>query len=99
MRIGNVIEDPTGNKWVVTEVRETNVSAVSFDSENVSATYRLEDFIDRRWCQTCEGTDQYCEFCKNGWIDVPVKGWKHCKVLAPTVLSFMVSGLKSVWGL
>jgi len=94
-----VIEAPTGDKWIVTEVRETNISAVSFNSENVSATQKLDDFIDRRWCQTCEGTDEDCQFCRNGWLDVPVKGWKHSKVLARSVEEFILNGIKKTWGL
>lgn len=104
MRIGNVIEAPGGGRWVVVNVMEHVVDAVSFDHENVRATQKLEDYTHTVDCScTQEWTtepDAACEWCHGeGRYLERHQGWKHAKVLAPTVQAFMLNGLKLIWGL
>ena len=104
MRIGNVIESPGGGKWIITEIDDEQVSAVSFDYENTSAVQSLEDTVHDKTCHCgdspeLDGEPQAdCERCHgSGSYAVPVRGWKHAKVLAPTVKAFIVRGMRRVF--
>jgi hypothetical protein len=106
MRIGNVIRPPDSRDlWIVTSVSDRLVSAVSFDSENCTATQRLEDSTQHRDCECMNlmdggGPDTACERCHgSGAVTVIVKGWKHAKVIAPSAQAFLLDGVKKLWGL
>ena len=103
--VGNVIEVPSGGKWIVTDVNDygnrPTVSAVSFDSENCSAVQRLDDHIRVDTCHCgdypeFEGQPQEdCERCHGrGSYNVNIKGWERSKVLGATVKDFILKGLK-----
>jgi hypothetical protein len=111
---GNVIEAPErGGKWIVIRCDDADksdgvVTALSFDSENCSAVQRLNDHDRNDTCH-CEsytgdgeydGNDPDCERCHGtGSYVVHVKGWKHSKLLAPTVQDFILRGIKRAWKL
>ena len=89
MRIGNVIRVPGGDLWIVTEVHDKTIEAVSFDMENVSAIQRLDDSIHKERCGC--GYDSDCEDCHGiGHFDKKVIGWKRSKVIAPCVKDFIM---------
>jgi hypothetical protein len=99
---GNVIEDPSGNKWIVSDTTDTHIHAVAFDAENCSAVQPLEDWLDSRTCHGCldHGPDLGCETCHGTMsYDVNVKGWKRSKVLATNVRDFILKGVKKTWGI
>lgn len=112
MRTGNVIRDPEGSLWIVSEVHDGSdkptVEAIAFDAENVSAVQRLDDH-DRNESCSCErhtsdgdyaGNDPDCEFCHGyGRYIKHIKGWKHSKVLARNVQEFIINRMKKVWSL
>ena len=96
MRQGNVIKCPSGNLWIVSDVHDTTVEAISFDSENCSAVQRLDDHTRQQTC-SC-GDNEYdqgepqtdCEDCHgSGRYLKRIKGWKHSRVLALTVQEFI----------
>ena len=101
MRIGNVIQSPCGGIWIVTDVHDDVVCAVSFDSENCSAGQRLDDHERMETCGDCyDYPNEECETC-HGQRDYkkPIVGWKHAKVLAPTVRDYIMQGVRKLWQL
>ncbi len=100
---GSPFTDPNGDTWIVSDVRDygdkPTIDAIAFDAENVTATQRLDDY-DRDMTCPCDGDIRDCETCHgNGWYVQHVKGWKHSKVLAPTVQEFMMKGFKKAMGI
>ena len=109
MRTGNVIRDPGGSLWIVSDVHDNPanpvVEAIAFDAENVSACQRLDDHDRTETCQCVRvvafmGEPQEdCEDCHGtGRFVRHIKGWKHSEVLASNVQEFIMKGLKSTWG-
>jgi hypothetical protein len=98
--IGNVVEDPSGYKWIVSRVTDDNVEAVSFDSESVLTVQQLEDHKETRTCYECD-YDHNCEHCNGmGYTTIEVKGWQqHAKVLAVNVKEFILQGVRRTWGI
>lgn len=101
MRIGNVIKDPNGGMWIVSEIDDRIVQAVSFDAENVSAVQQLEDHDRNETCSCGDNPERMgepepdCEDCHGeGRYVEHVKGWKRSKVLASNVQEFMMTGVK-----
>jgi hypothetical protein len=100
VRTGNVIRSPGGDLWIVTEITDKLVQAVSFDHENVSAVQKLDDSTLTKWCFNCEGQLDDCETCNGaGQVTSPVRGWKHSKVLANSVRDFIEGNLRKAMGL
>lgn len=100
MRIGNVIESPGGGKWIVTEIDDEMVHAVSFEHENTSAVQPLEDTEYEEPCRVCgeSASSLGCERCgETGVVTKPKTGWKHAKVLAPTVKAFIERGMRRMF--
>src|SRR5579872_1149678 len=94
MRIGNVIESPGGGLWIVTGTSTTGVEAVSFEHENSSATMRWKNTSHQESCD-CDVFDSPCKKCGgSGYRTVKVWGWKHAKVLAPTVNDFIMQAIR-----
>ena len=102
---GNVIRDPEGNLWIVTDINDygdrPTVSAVAFDSENVSATQLLEDHEREMTCHCGDHPDlegeaqEDCEDCHGkGRYVLHIKGWKRSKVEAEHVKAFIMKGVK-----
>lgn len=109
-RTGNVIRDPGkhGSLWIITAVHDygdqPTVQAVSFDSENCSATQLLNDHERERVCacchdftttpeldcETCHGTGRYME---------KIDGWGRSEVLAPNVQEFILRAVKKQFGM
>lgn len=107
-RDGNVIKAPGGDLWIVTDVNDELMSAVSFDSENCSATQKLDDHEreDTCHCEVYDEKDEYagndpdCDDCHGtGRIKKKIKGWRHSKILAPTVKDFILKGIKKQFSL
>ncbi len=100
MRIGNVVRAPSGSLWIISAIDDKVVRAVSFDSENCTATQQLEDHEDSR-----HRYEEYCEeeTCQDGCIGhkcmVPVAGWKHSKVEASSVRQFILNGVTKQFGM
>ncbi len=107
-QIGNVIRAPEGeggDLWIVTEVTDRTIEAVSFDSPNCAGAWRLDDH-DREVTCSC-GDDEYhqgapdeeCRYCHGvGHYTVHVKGWSRAKILATTVKAFILNGVKRQFG-
>jgi hypothetical protein len=101
MRKGNVIRCPSGLLWVVVGISDKQVHAVSFDSENVSATARLKDRTYDADCPHCydERMDD-CEHCQGkGRITVVERGWENAEVLAPNVREFIMRAVRRTFGI
>lgn len=94
MRTGNVIRCPRGYLWVVSAVHDKTVSAISFNSESVSATQSLEDYTKEVWCEGCDASDNMGHH-----HNLIFKGWKNSVVLAPNVQTFIVNKLKVMMGI
>jgi hypothetical protein len=102
MRIGNVIRDPDGSLWIVSNINDygptPTVSAVSFHHEQVVATQRLDDHTRMETCVEC--TDEDCEDCHGiGSFPRDIVGWKHSEVLARNVQDFLLAGVKRTFGI
>lgn len=107
---GNVIRDPEGGMWIVTDIHDygdrPTIEAVAFDSENVSATQLLEDHEREKTCHCGDHPDfmgepqEDCEDCHGrGHYVQHIKGWKRSKVLAPNVKEFILKGTKKAFGI
>lgn len=88
--------------WVVSRVHADTIEAISFDSENCSATQRRRKDHDREYTCFC-GDDEYhegtpdpdCETCKGtGRYTKLIVGWDRSEVLATNVKDFILAGFK-----
>jgi len=107
VRTGNVVRSPEGNDlWIVTDVTDTTVRAVSFTHANSSGSFGLDDFTVTSICPCCwveaDGTDSGggCVRCKGeNEITRTVKGWKHATVVAQNVQEFIMQGFAKAMGI
>jgi hypothetical protein len=105
-RDGNVIKAPGGDLWIVIDVNDDVISAVSFDCENCSATQKLDDHERNETCH-CGDCPEYqgepqedCEDCHGtGRYTKKIKGWRHSKIVASTVKEFIMKGVKRQFGI
>lgn len=97
-RIGNVIRAPgDSGLWIVYDVNDQTIRAVSFTHENVSATQRLEDSTRRQRCSACydQRSSVGCETCNGtGEVEIAIKGWNRAKVVATSAQAFIMNGVR-----
>ena len=83
IRTGNVVDSPTGSRWIVTAVNCTSIAAVSFDHPNVSCSQPRQDEITSRYNVT-----------DDTWYEDFTLGWDaHATVLAESVRAFITQRL------
>jgi hypothetical protein len=98
---GNIIKSPSGSLWIVTDINEKYMSAVSFDSTNCSLGCSKESKRQPRQCECVDyagESDSECEICNGtGENFLIYPGYDDFEFVASTVKDFIVNRALSIF--
>lgn len=100
---GNIVKSPTGSLWIVSDISEKYMSAISFNSTNCSLGCSKETKRQSKSCGCTYETgeaDPECNNCNGTGEDFLVyPGYDEFEFVASTVKDFIVNRALSIFNI